>query len=443
MRIVSKALLLLTVLVATGCTEQDSRVLTPSAVQTGTAVAAASIVPSPTPSSSPRPKATLGAMPTPTDPGATGTVPIPASTSTPTATLSGGATAANTLVANATAMSTAEDPCLVVSAVDLNMMTVGYVAQRDGISWIYSQNVGGQQPPQVITEGVAPIWSPDGKHLAFLKEQQLYVMTSDGRTVRVTPDDIFPVASDFAWAPDSRSMAFIGISAGRADLFVVDIDGDSLVNITRPYNLIGSMEPAWSSDGTRLAFIAPADHLRGRFYRLHVVEIDGSSLELLDSAMGDGYVVDDGPPQWHPWRPEILLASRLEGDHPQIIIFSGDGKDRMQLTDTPLWKWIVAWSPTGHAIAYDAYAWDVATDGGRSLAHSGLYVVDRGGDRNTAVVTSDHRVGWFAWAPDGRHIAYTVATEQGTQDLNVVDYCTGQISVIAQDVKDYPPNWRP
>jgi hypothetical protein len=53
------------------------------------------------------------------------------------------------------------------------------------------------------------------------------------------------------------------------------------------------------------------------------------------------------------------------------------------------------------------------------------------------------RIHEIAWAPDGRHIAYTTVSE-GRTDLFVLDICNGTSSLVVQGVDFFStPSWRP
>ena len=102
--------------------------------------------------------------------------------------------------------------------------------------------------------------SPDGKRLAFVAMDKLYVMDFPGGTPRRLTDlqgnDAQP-----AWSPDGQSIAFVSWTREGGSLYKVSAAGGRPTQLTTGNALY--LQPAWSPDGKRVvAMRSPAQTVR-------------------------------------------------------------------------------------------------------------------------------------------------------------------------------------
>ena len=152
----------------------------------------------------------------------------------------------------------------VMPAISPDGTRVAFASDRDG-SWdIFVVSVDGG-PSVQVTDGVSsdlhPSWSPDGTTLAFCRMSAIgqtwevwTVEVDRPATTRFLTDGLFPV-----WQPNGNKIAFQrsrNRGTGQFSLWTVDvINGEA----HRPTEVVASpkgavINPAWSHDGTRLAF---------------------------------------------------------------------------------------------------------------------------------------------------------------------------------------------
>jgi TolB protein len=152
-----------------------------------------------------------------------------------------------------------------------------------------------------------PAPSPDGRFIAFTgvprgAEQDgnydVYVVARDGTGLRrVTNDPSYE--GQPAWSPDGTRLAFVSDRAGHADVHTMAPDGSDVRRLTEARAMsppagsgIAAVAPAWSPDGSQLAYTVTAE---GRS-TIWVMRADGTGKRALGVAEGS----DDHDPSWTP-----------------------------------------------------------------------------------------------------------------------------------------------
>ncbi len=171
--------------------------------------------------------------------------------------------------------------CLWLAASPLWGKIVFY-SERDGNHEIYRMDSDGGNVTRLTHHPVtdaAPAWSPNGQQIAFHSDrdgnQEVYVMDADGSNQRrLTRHPGLDGRPD--WSPDGSQIAFYSGRGGRdpdkeIDIFVMDADGGNVRQVT---HLGFASRPKWSPDGKRIAFEAITD--AGRV--IYVVDVDGKNL---------------------------------------------------------------------------------------------------------------------------------------------------------------------
>lgn len=146
---------------------------------------------------------------------------------------------------------------------------IAFVSTRDGAEHIYVANADGSEVTRVM-EGSSPAWSWDGRKIALVRKASsagpagIYVMNSDGSQLRYLAGGQNP-----AWSPDGRILLtrVRGWLTGY-DLYVMNGDGSDLTQLfSSPETTFwdGSISPfgvalpgraAWSPDGRSFAYRA-------------------------------------------------------------------------------------------------------------------------------------------------------------------------------------------
>lgn len=235
---------------------------------------------------------------------------------------------------------------------------IAFVSERDGHAELYTIRTDGSDPIRLTNEFALndhPAWSPDGRRIAFSSTREpsnqpgqawnaVYVMPAGGGPAqRITPAD----ASDFspAWSPkgDLIAVASGGGEAGKADLFVMALDGSD-----RRQVIANGGWPAFAADGRSLYFHSKREGKWG----IWRVELDGSNLERITPPDVDAYTPatsTDG---------KFLVAAAQRGDHRQIVRVDLNSRELSDLTDDKTDHWNPAIAPDGRSVVYQRTAPD-------------------------------------------------------------------------------------
>ena len=176
---------------------------------------------------------------------------------------------------------------------------IAFVSSRDNLDWeIYSMNIDGSEVTLLTNDDPArntmPAWSPSGDRITFVTVEGcgqnicpgvLRIMAADGSN----PQRIFSadgkIVSHPAWSPDGRQITFSSNRDGNMDIFVMNVDGSNVRNLTRSPQ--DEDFPTWSLDGNWLAF--------SRFTvnnEIFVMAADGSRItQLTNNPASDWYPV--------------------------------------------------------------------------------------------------------------------------------------------------------
>jgi Tol biopolymer transport system component len=287
-----------------------------------------------------------------------------------------------------------------------------------------------------------PVWSPSGDRVAFVSQekgfQNIFVMNPDapGQMVNVATQLTHYVESssiyELAWSPDGKRLAYEREQGAFRQIFVVAADGSTLT----PLSIAAPGEhPTWSPDGGKIAFSKGAE-------QVWTTNADGSNaIAAVPNALGHD-------PTWSP--DGTFIAYDHRNAQPGLwydvnVANLAGGTPAVLPANFAQWT-LATWSPDGSKLAYRSTAHDAAT----MLDEGFIRIANRDGSGNVVLPPkSGVDVEFYrpSWAPDSTRVTFEGfgeppqprATEVYVQSTNGA----GQMQAITSGGDNSEPAWRP
>lgn len=274
-------------------------------------------------------------------------------------------------------------------------------------------------------------------------------------------------------------LAFASARSGIPQVYLVNIDGTGVEQLTDLSE--GACQPAWSPDGSQIAFTSPCRANRDQYpgSSVWLMNADGSSQKVLATAPGGDY-----DPAWSPQGDRIAFTSLQDG-WPQVNLIGVDGSGRENISGTSAHESKPSFSPSGSQIIYISTrsgvseVWIMAADGSdpqrfsRSEERNNhlpswspdgeLVIFDQeiGGVRR--LVTTQYREGGAPevricpegplsvqpmaepqWSPDGKWLSFETWPDGTNHNIAVItSSCSGYTEITEDEALDFDATWRP
>jgi len=197
---------------------------------------------------------------------------------------------------------------------------VVFQSNRSGSSEVHIMNDDGSGQVQLTDHPALDfhaVFSPDGSQIAFSSDRsggqaEIFVMDLDGLNLRQLTSGIpndHSYAEGLHWHPSGEKLVFSFCIDGAWQLFEIDADGSNLVQLTHTPRW--NMRPRYSRDGTRI-------------YAMRITPNDGMTSEIVMISGGDTrqltFTLDNRAPD------EVLV-----GDVPTLFFSKAFSKENQQI----------------------------------------------------------------------------------------------------------------
>jgi len=246
--------------------------------------------------------------------------------------------------------------------------------------------------------------------------KEVYIADYDGANQRrITVNrqlNITPV-----WAPDGRSIAYTSYRSGFPDIYISQIFQGTMTTPTKGAGQ--NYLPAFSPDGTRIAFTSNRDGNS----EIYIANRDGTNIRRVTNHPGI-----DVTPTWSPTGTQIAFTSERAGT-PSIWVVGADGLGLRRVSFEHSDR--ATWSP----LPYNEIAYTARTGPGYDIK-----VLNLAGGEVRQITFGEGSNESPAWAPNGRHVAFT-SSRAGRTQVFTVARDGRDVRQITREGNNFTPHW--
>jgi TolB protein len=225
-------------------------------------------------------------------------------------------------------------------------------------------------------------------------------------------------------SPDRSRLAFSVLTKDSWQIMMYSLDLGRTVSFPRYSG--DNISPAWSSDGSKLAF---SSSMHQGSSNIFVADASGAGSRRLSTGQ------TDVSPVFNPkTNGQIAFVSGRTG-LPQIYVMDADGSNVQRITDQG-YAVSPSWSPNGLLLAF---AWNRSYGPG-VVGGWDIYLMEIASHQIVQLTHDSGRNDFPSWSPDGRHIVFQ-SSRGGTEQIWSVLADGTHLQQLTRQGRNTQPNW--
>ena len=232
-----------------------------------------------------------------------------------------------------------------------------------------------------------------------LDQYRLWAINSEGKLLRTLSNA--PGASTPAWSDDGSLLAYTTRPDNGKKWNIVRMDLQKNLTDILLESDQQTRNPSWSTDGSTLLFERWNDQIDPPNQDIFSLKLSDNIAQSLTES-----TAFDGDPTFSPDGSRILFVSQRDGSS-DIYVMDRDGSNVKRLTRHPSFDINPEWSPDGQWIVFSSNRNSPSTRNNYNL-----FIMTPNGTNQCQLTSADGTEWEPVWSPDGQWIAYISLLDQ-------------------------------